>query len=88
MGLRREWPALLVLAVAAAGLGLLALDVGGHRGGTTLLAAALLLAAVLRAALPTRLVGMLAVRSRGLDAAMSGALGVALLVVALVTPSA
>ena len=86
--MRREWAALAVLAVAAAGLGLLALDVGGHRGGTIVLAAALLLSAALRATLPTRLVGMLAVRSRGLDAAVSGALGAALLVIAVVTPSA
>ena len=84
--LRREWAALLVLLVGAVGLVLLALDAGGFRAGTIVLAAALLLAAALRGVLPKARVGMLAVRSRALDAVLSGALGTALLVVALVTP--
>ena len=84
--LRREWAALLVLLVGAAGLALLALDVGGFRAGTLVLAAALLLAGALRAMLPSARVGMIAVRSRALDAVLSAALGAALLVVALVTP--
>ncbi|NHC43940.1 DUF3017 domain-containing protein [Motilibacter aurantiacus] len=83
-----EWATVLVLVLAGAGLALLALDVGGHRGGATLLAAALLTAAGLRAALPARWVGMLAVRSRAADAVTAAALGVALLVIALLTPDA
>jgi hypothetical protein len=88
MRLLREWPLLLVLAGAATGLALLAQDVGGFRTGTTVLAAALLLAAALRAALPTKLAGMLVVRSRVLDVLTTGALGAALLVLALATPRA
>jgi Protein of unknown function (DUF3017) len=59
---------LAVLAVLAAAFGYLLAAPEQWRHGTIVIAAALLLAGVLRAALPTSWVGMLVVRHRALDA--------------------
>ncbi|NGO78673.1 DUF3017 domain-containing protein [Streptomyces sp. YC504] len=75
----RQWPMLTVLGVTAAGLILTAFDV--WRIGTLLIGVALLIGAVLRRMLPS--VGMLAVRSRFTDMVTYGALGVAIVLLAL-----
>jgi Protein of unknown function (DUF3017) len=64
-----------VLAVLAVGFAYLLID--SHRTGpvATLFAASVLLAGLLRAVLPTRHVGMLAVRSRPIDVLLYLALG-------------
>lgn len=81
---RAQWPYLMVLAIAAAGLAVVASD--HFKRGTTLFAAAICLAAVLRAALPGRAVGWLRVRDRLVDVLTLTALGVATLIAALVVP--
>lgn len=82
----REAPALLVLAAVAAGLGLTA---AGHwRAGLYAVGLALLLGAGLRSSLPERSAGLLAVRSRGLDAALLLVLGAGVLVLANSVPAA
>ncbi|MEW2249410.1 MULTISPECIES: DUF3017 domain-containing protein [unclassified Streptomyces] len=75
----RQWPMLAVLGVVALGLLVTALD--AFRVGTLLIGAALLGGAVLRWILPS--VGMLAVRSRFTDIATYGALGLAIVLLAL-----
>jgi Protein of unknown function (DUF3017) len=50
------------------------------------LGAALILAAVLRAVLPARVVGLLAVRSRGFDIVATALLGVVLVALSVVVP--
>jgi hypothetical protein len=83
----REWPSALVLAGTVAGLAVVAAD--GFRPGTALIAAALLLGAALRAVLPERRAGLLAVRGRVLDVLVLAALGASLVVLtALVPPPA
>jgi hypothetical protein len=77
-------PALAVLGVAAAGLVLAALvdwQVGAFAFGLSLL-----LGAGLRLALPVRAAGWLAVRTRGLDAAVLLGLGFAVVVLANTIP--
>ena len=80
----RDWPALLVLVVAAAGL----VDVGaGHfKRGTVVFGVGVLLAGALRAALPARAAGVLAVRSRTVDVVTAAVLGVAVLAFVAVVP--
>jgi hypothetical protein len=75
----RQWPILLVSAVAAIGLLLTAL--GMFRLGTTVVGAGLLLGAVLRWAVPH--VGILAVRSRFTDVVTYGLLGAAIVLLSL-----
>ncbi|GGW30360.1 membrane protein [Streptomyces lucensis JCM 4490] len=75
----RQWPLLVVLSAVALGLLLTAFD--AFRPGTLLIGAALLAGAVLRWMLPD--VGMLAVRSRFTDIATYGALGLAIVLLAL-----
>ena len=70
----------VVAAVLAAGL---ALTVADWRWGTRLVAGALLLAGVVRLALPPRTAGALVVRGRGLDTAVLLALGVGVLLLSL-----
>lgn len=79
-----QWPLTVVLLVAAAGL----VDIGfGHfKRGTVVFAAAVLLSALLRAVLPTRAAGLLAVRSRGLDVAVAVVLGVAIVALVVIVP--
>lgn len=81
-----QLPALGVLALA--GLGLVVAAVVEGQLGAFVIALALLLAAGLRLALPTERAGWLAVRSRGLDAALLLVVGFALAVLAVTVPDA
>ena len=80
----RQWPLLLVLGGAATALISVALD--GFRFGCTMLGASVGFAAVARAVLPARRVGLLVVRSRAFDVMVLAAMGAALVVLAAVTP--
>ncbi|MFI5683589.1 DUF3017 domain-containing protein [Streptomyces sp. NPDC051636] len=75
----RQWPMLVVLSVVALGLLLTVFDL--FRLGTLLVGSALLAGAVLRWVLPG--VGMLAVRSRFTDIVTYGALGLAIVLLAM-----
>jgi hypothetical protein len=80
----REWPIILVLLCVAAGFGVV---LSNHfRRGSVVIAGALLLAAFLRLVLPTRLAGLLAVRSRAFDVAVLTVLGLGLFLTAVVVP--
>ena len=79
-----EWPLLAVLGVCLAGL-IVVLD-NHFRRGTVLFAGGLVLAAGLRLVLPTPEAGSLAVRSRFTDVLTLGALGLGVLLTALVVP--
>lgn len=74
----------IVLVVVAAAM-VITVSVGFRTGGYTL-AAALALAAVLRAVLPARYCLGLLVRSRQLDVTMAGVLALAVLVTARIVP--
>jgi hypothetical protein len=74
---------LLVLAVLAAAFGYLLVEPGRWGRTSGVVAAAVLLAGVLRAVLPLARVGMLAVRSRWLDSACYLVLGGVILAVDL-----
>ena len=80
----RQWPLLLVLGGAASAMVVVALD--GFRLGCTMLGASVGFAAVARAVLPARRVGLLVVRSRAFDVMVLAAMGAALVVLAAVTP--
>ena len=75
----RQWPILAVLALVGLGLLLTALD--AFRYGTLVIGCALLAGAVLRWVLPD--VGMLAVRSRFTDIVTYGALGLVIVLLAM-----
>ena len=79
-----QLPAAVVLTVAATGLLLSALV--DWQLGAVVLGLALLLAAGLRLTLPVRQAGWLAVRTRGLDAAVLLALGFGLVLLATSIP--
>lgn len=79
-----QWPISLVLACVAASLVTVALD--RFRLGSLMLAGSLVLAFVLRLALPADRVGMLAVRSKRVDLAVLGTLAAALVIFALWVP--
>ncbi|MEU3555507.1 DUF3017 domain-containing protein [Streptomyces fragilis] len=80
----RQWPILLVSAVAA--IGLLLTAFGLSRAGTVVIGCGLLLGATLRWAVPN--VGILAVRSRFTDVVTYGLLGAVIVLLALmVEPS-
>lgn len=78
----RQVPALAVLAVGATGLGLVFAD-GDYERGAVVFAAAICLAAVLRAVLPDRWSGLLRVRSRWTDVTTLAILGGGALLAAL-----
>jgi len=80
-----EWPLVAVLGVCLAGL-LVVLD-NHFRRGTVLFAGGLVLAAGLRLVLPTPEAGSLAVRSRFTDVLTLAALGLGVLLTALVVPA-
>lgn len=82
----REWPFAVVVAVALAGLVVVAL-LDRFRRGSVLFAAAFGLAAALRLVLPTRSAGLLAIRSRPFDVVAYAGLGVAIAVLALAVPA-
>jgi RsiW-degrading membrane proteinase PrsW (M82 family) len=77
-----ELPLTAVLALAAAGLWLV--SQGHWRRGLAVVAGAALLGGLLRLVLPTRRVGMLAVRNRVVDVVFLGGLGAAVLLLAAV----
>jgi Protein of unknown function (DUF3017) len=77
---------LAVLACAAGGLLLAWLSVGGVRWGAVLAGGALVVAALARLMLPTRLAGMLAARHRYLDASTLAVLGLGMAVIGLLLP--
>lgn len=80
-----EVPVVVVLAIAGAGL--VAVSQGFWRRGLGVVAAALLTAAVLRLALPTRRAGLLVVRGKALDVIVLGVFGSAMLLLAAVVPT-
>ncbi|HEX6921320.1 MAG TPA: DUF3017 domain-containing protein [Actinomycetes bacterium] len=82
----RQWPLLLVLGGGATGLAVVALD--HFRTGCLLLGCAVLFAALVRAVLPERRVGLLVVRSRVLDVAVLLTLAMGLIVLSVVVPPA
>lgn len=79
--MRSHIPLILVLAVTAVGITRIAMY--HWREGTVLIGAALLVAGLLRALLPTDRVGLVALRGRGIDVLLYGGLGVMMLFVAL-----
>jgi hypothetical protein len=80
----REWPLAVVLLGVAAGVATVV--AGAFEPGGVVMGAALLLGAVLRAALPQRRAGLLAVRSRPVDVVTLGLMGVGLVALALIVP--
>jgi hypothetical protein len=78
---RKQLPLILVLGVVVVGLARIIQYY--WREGTVLLGVALLLAALLRALLPTERAGMVAVRGRAVDVLLYSGLGFAVMVVAL-----
>ena len=83
-GLIRQLPLLAVLVMV--GVGLLVVTFDHWRTGIVIIGLTLLGAAVLRALLPVRRAGFLAVRSRPVDVALLGGTGVALSVIVLLIP--
>lgn len=81
-----QLPALLVLAVVAAGLA--AVSLSAWQTGLLVVGLGLLLGAGLRLVLPARSIGLLVVRSRAVDAAVLLALGFALVLLANTVPTA
>ena len=79
-----EWPITVVLLVVGAAVVVIA--TGHFKRGSLLFAAGVLLAAVLRAVLPSATAGSLAVRGRLLDALTAGVLGMAVLALTLIVP--
>jgi Protein of unknown function (DUF3017) len=80
-----ELPLAAVLLVCA--LGLLVVYLHHFRLGSLVIACGVLLASALRLSVSARRAGLLVVRSRALDVTVLAALGVAVLVLALVVPS-
>ena len=85
-GLLRQLPLLAVLV--AVGVGLLMVTFEHWRKGLVVVGLALVGGAVLRALLPVRRVGFLAVRSRPVDVVLLAGAGLALAIIALAIPSA
>lgn len=85
--LRRDrwWPLALVLVGVATSLILVALD--AFRRGAVVLGASVLLAALLRLLLPEDQAGWMAVRSRRVDVAVLGLLGLAITIFAFIVPA-
>lgn len=83
-GALREWPLATVLAVAMAGL--VTAGLGHFRRGAVLIGVAVSIAGLLRLMLPSRSIGMLAVRTRVIDVICLGVLALALIGFALWIP--
>ncbi len=83
-GALREWPLATVLAVVMAGL--VTAGLGEFRRGAVLIGVGVSIALVLRMILPTRSVGLLAVRSRAIDVVCLAVLATALIGFALWIP--
>jgi hypothetical protein len=80
----RQWPIAIVLAGVAIALVMIAADY--FRRGSVVLAGSVLLAAFLRLLLPGDEAGMLVVRSKRIDVAVLGALGIGLTIFAFWVP--
>ena len=80
-----QWPITLVLIGVGLAMVLIALDY--FRRGSIVLSASVLLAAFLRLLLPERDAGMLVVRSRKVDVATLGVLGVGLTIFTFWVPA-
>jgi len=80
----REWPIIIVLIGVGIALVMIAADY--FRRGSIVLAGSVLLAAFLRLLLPSDEAGMLVVRSKRIDVAVLGTLGIALTVFAFWVP--
>jgi hypothetical protein len=85
-GLVRQLPLLAVLVTV--GVGLLLVTFEHWRRGLVVIGLALVAAALLRALLPVRRVGFLAVRSRPIDVVLLAGTGLALTAIALMIPHA
>jgi hypothetical protein len=85
-GRLREWPFAAVVATALVGIIVVA-GFDRFRRGSVVFAAAFALACVLRLVLPTRVVGLLAVRSRVFDIVAYGLLAAGIVVLAIVVPA-
>jgi Protein of unknown function (DUF3017) len=83
-GLIRQLPLLAVLVVVA--IGLLQVTLEHWRQGLVIVGLALIGAAVMRALLPVRRLGFLAVRSRPVDVVLLAGTGIVLTVVVLTIP--
>jgi hypothetical protein len=81
--LLREWPLTAVIGVI--GVGLIVIAMHHFRWGSLAIASGTLVAAFLRLVLPARRIGLLAVRGRIIDVVTMGSIGIALMVLALVT---
>ena len=79
-GLRGQWPILLVVLTFAAGFALAAANF--WRRGALLLGIGVVLAAVLRLALPNGRAGLLVVRSKGIDFVTTATVGAAMVYIA------
>jgi uncharacterized membrane protein len=84
-GLVRQWPLLAVLVTV--GIGLLLVTFGHWRRGLVVIGLTLVAAALLRAFLPVRRVGFLAVRSRPVDVVLLAGTGLVFTVIALAIPA-
>lgn len=80
----RQWPLLLVLAGCLTAFLTVAID--HFRAGCLLFGCSVLFAALTRAVLPARRVGLLVVRSRVFDLAVLLIMGVSLVVLAVIVP--
>jgi hypothetical protein len=85
-GRLREWPFAVVVATALVGLFVVA-ELDRFRRGSVVFAGAFGLAGLLRLLLPTRVVGLLAVRSRVFDLLAYSALAVGIAVLAIAIPT-
>lgn len=79
-----QWPLLVVLVFLAASMAVLA--TGHWRRGSFAVGCTVVLAGMLRALLPTRVAGLLAVRSRAFDTILTLAVGGAMLALTMVVP--
>ena len=82
-GVLRELP--LALIIGGVGLGLVIIGLHHFRWGNLVIAGSLLAGAFFRLVLPTRQVGLLAVRSRFTDIVTMTAMGGSLMILALIT---
>jgi hypothetical protein len=80
----RQWPLLLVLGGCLISFAVVALD--HFRTGCLIFGCSVLFAALARAVLPARRVGLLVVRSRAFDLLVLLTMGVSLVVLAVVVP--
>ena len=85
-GRLREWPFAMVVATALVGLYVVA-ELDRFRRGSVVFAGAFGLAGLLRLVLPTRVVGLLAVRGRVFDIAAYGLLAAGIAVLAILVPT-